>query len=166
MAVGGLQGSQGCLGHRRHCLRLLSSLCGHLWHFEPPPLAKGLVFCLSSAQAHEQPRPCSYRSRGCLSFRGHLCGVSSQGTESQAGMEAQPPSFSMPLWDIYPGDLFLNTCILELILNPTVLASAGSPLVTLSTNWTAGLLPRLESSVGQGKETLIPPLNLAIPLPG
>lgn len=164
--MGGLQGSQGCLGHRHHCLRLLSSLCGHCWHFEPLPHAQPQAFCLPSAQAHEQPRPCSYHSRGCLSFRCHLCGVSSQGTESHAGMEAQPPSFSMPLQDVYPPDNFLNTCILERIPNPTALASAGPPLVTLSTNWMAGLLPRLESSVGWGRETLVPPLNIAAPFPG
>lgn len=31
MAVGGLQGSQGCLGHRHRCLRLLSSLPAVSW---------------------------------------------------------------------------------------------------------------------------------------
>lgn len=166
MAVGGLQGSQGCLGHRHRCLRLLSSLCGHYWHFEPLPHGQPQAFCLPSAQAREQPRPCSYHSRGCLSSRYHLHGGSSQGTKSQAGMEAQPPSFSMPLCSVYPRDIFLHTCILERIPNPTALASAGPPLVTLSINWMAGLLLRLESSVGWGRETLVPPLNIAAPVPG
>lgn len=110
--MGGLQGSQGCLGRHRHCLGLLSSLCGRCWCLSHLPQPKGPLFLTLNPGPVPVPLetalPSSAAYEGCLPRK----------ARAKLEWRPTPPSFSMPPWGVHPGDTFLNTCTLAHLPSP------------------------------------------------